>query len=98
MNTVNQPTFPNNNAKSIFESKTFWGAALTALAAIAPIIGDAVSKHELSVQHTVNIVIILATTGATVAGRVQAESPVFTPDGFPGPNKSDFETNASKNT
>lgn len=98
MNIVNQPTLRENNAKSIFSSKTFWGAALTAVAAIAPILGDAVRKHELSVQHTVNIVIILATTGATVAGRVQAESSIYTPDGLPGPNKSDFEMNASKNT
>lgn len=74
-------------AKSIFASKTFWGAAFTAIAAIAPIVGTAVEQNKLTVDHTVKIVIILCGTGATLAGRVQAKEGVYTPEWAPGPNK-----------
>ncbi len=36
MDSASQPTLSEKSAKSIFASKTFWGAALTAVAAIAP--------------------------------------------------------------
>ncbi|MFB2917472.1 MULTISPECIES: hypothetical protein [Aerosakkonema] len=95
MNAINQPILSETKSKSIFASKTFWAAALTAVAAIAPIVGEAVKEKKITVDRTVNIVIILATTGATLAGRVQAENSVYTPNWLPGPNKSDLETSNS---
>ncbi|MFB2837301.1 hypothetical protein [Floridanema evergladense] len=92
--SLNQSTF-TISAKSIFASKTFWGATFTALAAIAPIVGTAVEKHKLTVDETVKIAVILFGTGATVAGRVQAKDSVYTPDCLPGPNKSDVEPSQS---
>jgi formaldehyde-activating enzyme involved in methanogenesis len=93
MHSTNKPILFRATVKSIFSSKTFWGAVLTAVAGIAPIVGKAVEQKKLSVDNAVNIVIILATTGTTVIGRVQAnESLVYTPNGLPGPNQEDLET------
>jgi formaldehyde-activating enzyme involved in methanogenesis len=92
MDSLHQPDSSKTTVKSIFSSKTFWGAVLTAVAGIAPIVGEAVEEGKLSVDQTVNIVVILATTGTAVIGRVQAnESLVYTPNGLPGPNKEDLE-------
>lgn len=91
MESIQATITSKSKIKSIFHSKTFWGAVCTCIAGIAPIVGNAVKENHLSVDATVNIVIILATTGATVAGRVQAnDTLVFTPDTLPGPNKADF--------
>jgi len=78
------------SAKSLFQSRTFWGVALTAVAAIAPVVGAAVKEGRLSVDQAVNIVIVLCGAGSAVAGRVQAKDAVYTPDWAPGPNRSDF--------
>ena len=48
MDSASQPTLSEKSAKSIFASKTFWGAALTAVAAIAPIVGHAVKQQKLT--------------------------------------------------
>lgn len=89
--SLNQATLITISAKSIFASKTFWGAAFTALAAIAPIVRNALEEQKLTIDETVKIVVILCGTGATVAGRVQAKDSLYTPDWVPGPNKSDAE-------
>lgn len=78
------------SAKSLFKSRTFWGIVFTAVAAIAPIVGGAIQERTLSVDRAVNIVIILCGAGGAVAGRVQAEDAVYTPDWAPGPNSTDF--------
>ncbi|MBD2041317.1 hypothetical protein [Microcoleus sp. FACHB-672] len=83
---VNESALSTHKAKSIFASKTFWGVVFTTVAAIAPILGNAVKEQKLTVDATVNIVIILCGSGATVAGRVQATQPIYTPQGLPGPN------------
>lgn len=95
MDSTQQSNLPKKAAKSIFQSKTFWGATLTAVAAIAPIIGEAVEAKKFTVNDTVKVVVLLATTGATLVGRVQAESEVYTPNLAPGPNESDFESTNS---
>ncbi|PSB26252.1 hypothetical protein [Stenomitos frigidus] len=78
-------------AKSIFKSKTFWGAVLTAVAAIAPIVAKSVNdyqeNHKIDPNSVAQIVVVLATTGVTILGRLDASGPVYTPNGFPGPNK-----------
>ena len=80
-------------AKSIFQSKTFWGAVLTAIAAIAPAIAKNVNDYQTTGKVDPNsvsqIVVVLATTGLTILGRVDATAPLYTPSGFPGPNKPD---------
>lgn len=83
--------------KSVFHSKTFWGAVLTAVAAIAPTIGDSVAEYQekgkVSPNRISNIVVVLATTGLTVVGRVSADTPLYTPKGLPGPDKPTSESN-----
>lgn len=78
-------------AKSLFQSKTFWGAVLTAVASIAPVVARSVSDYQntgkLDPNSISQIVVVLATTGLTILGRVDANSPVYTPNGLPGPNK-----------
>ncbi len=76
--------------KSIFASKTIWGAVFTTVAAIAPIIGEAVDNRKILGKDVAQIVVILAGAAATVVGRVQAEEPIYTPHGLPGPNKEDL--------
>ncbi|GET40821.1 hypothetical protein MiSe_56330 [Microseira wollei NIES-4236] len=96
MDSTNKPILFKATVKSIFSSKTFWSAVLTAVAGIAPIVGKAVEEKKLSVDNAVNIVIILASTGTAVIGRVQAnDSLVYTPKGLPGPDKQDCENFSS---
>ena len=86
----NPPTGSKITAKSLFKSKTFWGIVFATTASIAPIVGNAVKEGKLTVDHTVNIVIILCGAGGAVAGRVQAKEAVYTPNWAPGPNQSEF--------
>lgn len=51
MDSTQQSNLPKKAAKSIFQSKTFWGATLTAVAAIAPIIGEAVEAKKIHGQR-----------------------------------------------
>jgi hypothetical protein len=87
--------------KSIFQSKTFWGAVLTAVTAIAPAIARDVTKyqdtHKFDPQSISEIVVILATTGLTLMGRIDANSsaPVYTPNWAPGPNKPETKSSES---
>jgi len=78
-------------AKSLFQSKTFWGAVLTAVAALAPAVARSVSDYQntgkLDPNGLSQIVVVLATTGLTILGRVEASAPVYTPKGLPGPNQ-----------
>jgi hypothetical protein len=84
---------PSAPAKSVLQSKTIWGAALTAIASIAPIIAKNITGYQntgkIDPNDIAQIVVVLATTGLTIIGRLDASGPVYTPDGFPGPNKPD---------
>ncbi len=78
--------------KSLFASKTFLAICFTAIASLAPLIGVAVKEKKLSVDNAVQIILVLAGTGTAVVGRAAANnSLVYTPDGIPGMNRSDFE-------
>lgn len=79
-----------NQAKSIFQSKTFWGAVLTLIVAALPIVEKS-AKDGLSIEEVFGLLTVLATTGLTIVGRVQADSSVYTPRSMPGPNKEDFQ-------
>lgn len=99
MNTTTEPptlsgplTLPGQHlqAKSIFSSKTFWGALFTTVAAIAPIVGESVDVGKITGSDVAQIIVILCGTGATLVGRVEAGN-VYTPDNMPGPNKVDMK-------
>ncbi|MCY7273720.1 MAG: hypothetical protein LH702_08230 [Phormidesmis sp. CAN_BIN44] len=78
-------------AKSLFQSRTFWGAVLTAIASISPVIAKNVSdyqeKGKIDPNSVSQIAVVLATTGLTILGRLDATAPLYTPNGFPGPDK-----------
>ncbi len=83
--------------KSIFGSKTFWGIVFTSTAAIAPIIGKDIDKTLK--QEPVNygedaaqVVVIVCGAAASIVGRVEAKSPIFTPKWMPGPSDTDFDS------
>lgn len=74
-------------SKSIFASKTFWGIAFTAVAAIAPMVGTKIdSKQAFKATDVAQIVVILCGAATAIIGRVDAGS-VHTPKYLPGPNK-----------
>lgn len=92
----------NQQKKSIFGSKTFWGVVFTSTAAIAPIVGNNVDKIVQSKNEPVNygqdaaqIVIIVCGAAASIVGRVEAISPIYTPKWMPGPNNTDDSENLS---
>jgi hypothetical protein len=87
--TTHSSTTEQSSAKSIFVSKTFWGVVFTAIAAIAPIVGDKIDAHEFKAKDAAQIIVILCGAASAIAGRVDAGS-VYTPKGCMGPNKSDF--------
>jgi hypothetical protein len=72
--------------KSIFVSKTFWGIVFTAVAAIAPIVGEKIDAHQFQAKDAAQIVVILCGAASAIIGRVDAGS-VYTPKYLPGPNK-----------
>lgn len=96
--SLQEPVTPPNGskltAKSLFASKTFWAIVFTTTASIAPIIGNAVKQGQLTVDQSVNIVLVLCGVGGAVVGRVQAKEAVYTPNWAPGPNQSDFPGNS----
>ncbi|BAU13801.1 hypothetical protein LEP3755_43430 [Leptolyngbya sp. NIES-3755] len=77
--------------KSIFQSTTFWGAVLTATASISPVVATTVETYQntgkINPQGISQIVVVLATTGVTILGRVKATEAVYTPKGLPGADK-----------
>jgi hypothetical protein len=75
--------------KTIFASKTFWGIVFTTVAAIAPLIGEKIDEHTFNAKDVAQIIVILCGAASAVIGRVDAGS-IYTPNGLPGPNKSNF--------
>ena len=85
--------------KSIFGIKTFWGVVFTSTAAIAPIVGNNVDTVMQNKKEPVNygqdaaqIVVIICGAAASIMGRVEAKSAVYTPKWMPGPNIKDFDS------
>lgn len=83
-------------AKSIFASRTFWGAFLTLMVAIAPQIGKDIDSYRkdgtIDATSITQILVIFGTTTLTIMGRIDAKQPIYTPNGLPGPDKSDFQS------
>ena len=83
--------------KNLFGSKTFWGVVFTSAAAIAPIVGKDIDKTLKGEpvnygEDAAQVVVIVCGAAASIVGRVEAKSPVYTPKWMPGPNNSDFDT------
>ncbi len=92
MNSTNQPIDSDKAAaKSIFASKTFWGAVLAGVASLVPLAVKDIKAHKITVDDAGQAVLILCGVGTAIVGRVNAQAPIYTPDALPGPNKSDFE-------
>ena len=77
-------------AKSLFTTKTFQGAFLGFMGGLAPLIIPCFYQRRLPNEiEAIAIIGLLTTFGWALIGRAQT-SAVYTPDGFPGANKSDF--------
>lgn len=77
-------------AKSLFVTKTFQGAFLGFMGGLAPLIIPCAYQRRLPNEiEAIAIVGLLTTFGWALIGRAQTSS-VYTPDGLPGANKSDF--------
>ncbi|MEH2179037.1 hypothetical protein [Nostoc sp.] len=91
MNAPNQPTgFDKPVAKSIFTSKTFWGAVLAGIASLVPLGINSIKAQKLTIDDAGQAILILCGVGTAIVGRVDAKAPIYTPEGLPGPNKSDY--------
>lgn len=78
-------------AKSLFKTKTFQGALLGFLSGLAPLIIPCFyQQRSLNEIEAIALAGLLITFGWALIGRAQT-SPVYTPDGLPGANKSDFK-------
>jgi hypothetical protein len=92
MNSTNQPIQSDKlAAKSIFTSRTVWGAILAGVASLAPLAVNAIKEQKINVDEAGQAVLIVCGVGTAIVGRVNARSPIYTPDALPGPNKLDFE-------
>ena len=60
----------NQAAKSIFKSKTFWGAIFTGVAALTPIVVRDVTAGKMPVEDIGAMVLVVCGVGTTVVGRV----------------------------
>lgn len=77
-------------AKSLFATKTFQGALLALLGGIAPIaISCAYDGKPPTKEEAIAVAGLICTFSWALVGRTQI-SPVYTPDGLPGPNREDF--------
>ncbi|NDJ19933.1 hypothetical protein [Myxacorys almedinensis] len=90
-----KPSSAITPTKSVFQSKTFWGAILTAIAAISPVVAENIEEYQTTGKIDPNsvsqVVVVLATTGLTILGRIDATEPLYTPNGMPGANKPKAE-------
>ncbi len=82
---------PRKKARSLFETKTFKTGLISLLAGLAPIlIRCAYEQRGLSVEDAIVAASLCSTFASVLVGRMET-SPVYTPDGLPGANKSNFQ-------
>jgi hypothetical protein len=81
-------------AKSILQTRTFQGASIALLGGIAPIaIACGYQKRLPTQNEAIAAAALVSAFSSAMVGRVET-SPVYTPDGFPGPSKKDFDLKA----
>lgn len=84
-------TGAKSGAKSLFATRTFQGAVLGLVLGLTPIIVKCGYEHHWPTEEdSLEAIGLLGTFSWALIGRTQT-SPVFTPQGMPGPNKSDFK-------
>ncbi|ELS04805.1 hypothetical protein Xen7305DRAFT_00045410 [Xenococcus sp. PCC 7305] len=71
--------------KFFFKSKTVWGAIITFLIAVLPLLQEAIAADFSHETVGATIAISLSTLW-TMYGRFKAHGSLFTPHGFPGPS------------
>ncbi len=77
--------------RSLFSTNTFKLGATSLLTGLLPVlITCAYERRYPSAEEALAIAGLLSTFAFLLVGRVET-SPVYTPDGLPGPNKSKFE-------
>jgi hypothetical protein len=92
MNSTNQSISPDKlDIKSIFASKTFWGAILAGVASLVPLAVKDIKAQKITVDDAGQAILILCGVGTAIVGRVNAQAQIYTPNLLPGPNKSDLE-------
>lgn len=78
-------------AKSILQTRTFQGAALALIGGLAPIAISCGYQQRLPTENeAIAAFSLLIGFSSAMVGRVQT-TPVYTPDGLPGPSKKDFQ-------
>ena len=65
-------------SKSIFASKTFWGAIFTLISSVTPLVVNSIHNKGVSVNDGAEIALILSGVGATIFGRVTADTAIST--------------------
>jgi hypothetical protein len=85
-------------ARSLFQTKTFQSAAFALLGGLAPIAIACSYQHRLPTQNeAIATAALISAFSSALIGRIET-SPVYTPNGLPGPNASDFkETHVDPN-
>ncbi|MGF1676792.1 MAG: hypothetical protein ACFCUV_24395 [Rivularia sp. (in: cyanobacteria)] len=78
-------------AKSLFASRTFWGAVLAGVASLVPLSVESIKEGEFNIDDMGQVVLVLCGVGTAIVGRVDAKAQIYTPNALPGPNKSDYE-------
>lgn len=69
--------------KFFLKSKTIWGAVLTLLIAIAPLLLEGVEQGFTN-EHVGSIIALAVSTLWTIYSRYIAQGNLYTPYGFPG--------------
>lgn len=81
---------PVRKAKSLFKTRTFKLGLIGFLSGLAPIVIKCAYEHRgLSVDESIAASAMVFTFATVLMGRAN-NNPVYTPDGLPGANKSDF--------
>lgn len=78
----------NVRSKSIFQSKTFWGAIATFWIAVLPDLKVLATDLRLErLDRLLYVAGVLTSTAVTIYGRYSADTEVYTPDWMPGRNE-----------
>lgn len=81
-------TTVRTRAKSLFRSKTFWGAVATFWIAVLPDLQAIATDLKLErLDRLLHVAAALTATGVTIYGRYSANTEVYTPDWMPGRNE-----------